>query len=130
MSSSPKPCVVLFVEDVQHMSDFYATVAAMSVEHDAADHVVLESHGVQLVIHGIPVHLREPRADPTIVVVREDSYFKVCLPVHSIATARERAAALGGRIAPVAHEWEARGFRACDGNDPEGNVLQVREAAD
>lgn len=26
-------------------------------------------------------------------------------------------------------EWEARGFRACDGRDPEGNVLQVREAA-
>jgi hypothetical protein len=26
-------------------------------------------------------------------------------------------------------EWSARGFRACDGYDPEGNVFQVREKA-
>jgi hypothetical protein len=24
-------------------------------------------------------------------------------------------------------EFEARGFRACDGYDPEGNVVQLRE---
>jgi predicted enzyme related to lactoylglutathione lyase len=130
MRSSPMPSVVLFVDDVRRMAGFYQTVAAMSVEHAADDHAVLESHGMQLVIHGIPIHLREPRAETSEVEVREDSYFKVCLPVDSIATARERAAALGGRIAPVAKEWAARGFRACDGNDPEGNVLQVREAAD
>lgn len=32
---------------------------------------------------------------------------------------------------PATAEWQAseRGFRACDGRDPEGNVLQVLEAA-
>ena len=31
---------------------------------------------------------------------------------------------------PTTAEWQAseRGFRACDGHDPEGNVIQVREA--
>ena len=49
--------------------------------------------------------------------------------VPSIAEARVRAAGLGGEVWPVDREWEAtsRGFRACDGRDPEGNVFQVRE---
>lgn len=42
---------------------------------------------------------------------------------------RVTAASLGGHIKPAAAEWSARGFRACDGHDPEGNVLQVRETA-
>lgn len=55
---------------------------------------------------------------------------RLCLPVESIATARTTAARLGGTIRPAGSEWEARGFRACDGHDPEGNVLQVRENAE
>ena len=61
--------------------------------------------------------------------LREDSCIKLCLPVDSIAAARTQAAQLGGQIGPTAKEWEARGFRACDGYDPEGNVFQVRESA-
>jgi predicted enzyme related to lactoylglutathione lyase len=62
--------------------------------------------------------------------VRHDSYLKVCLPVASLAEARARAEALGGRLYPAQQEWQARGFRACDGHDPEGNVFQLRESAD
>ena len=47
----------------------------------------------------------------------------------SLAEARARAPALGGRLAPAGKEWAARGFRACDGVDPEGNVVQFREPA-
>lgn len=46
---------------------------------------------------------------------------------YGIAAARSLAAANGGAIKSPQHEWEARGFRACDGYDPEGNVIQVRE---
>jgi predicted enzyme related to lactoylglutathione lyase len=53
----------------------------------------------------------------------------LCLPVVSIAAARSLAVAHGGAIKSPQHEWEARGFRACDGYDPEGNVIQVRESA-
>ena len=41
---------------------------------------------------------------------------------------QKAAERLGGRVKPVHDEWEARGFRACDGHDPEGNVIQVRES--
>ena len=36
---------------------------------------------------------------------------------------------LGGLVDPPEREWTAGGLRACDGHDPEGNVLQLREPA-
>jgi predicted enzyme related to lactoylglutathione lyase len=119
--------VVLFVADVERIAHFYASVFAMDRLSGDDDHVVLGIDGFQLVVHrlrGEP----EPATDATGKVrVREDSYAKLCLPVASIAAARAKARELGGHVKPVAHEWEARGFRACDGHDPEGNVVQVRE---
>ena len=129
MSAKPRPSAVVFVDNVTRLAAFYQQVADMAVLHAEADHVVLESEGFQVVIHGIPrqiaatLGLTEPPA------VREDSCIKLCLPVSSIEVARAFAGQMGGRIAPKAKEWEARGFRACDGHDPEGNVFQVRESA-
>ncbi len=60
---------------------------------------------------------------------REDTPLKLCLPVPSIAPGRALASSLGGQLNPPAKEWAARGFRACDGTDPEGNVFQLRESA-
>jgi catechol 2,3-dioxygenase-like lactoylglutathione lyase family enzyme len=129
MPVMPTPSVVIFVRDVRAMSEFYRSVASMDVVVEHADHAILEIPGFQLVIHslwGEPAPQRLPEGP---VVVREDSYIKVCLPVGSIATARARAVSGGGSIKPEPQEWEARGFRACDGHDPEGNVFQVRENA-
>jgi catechol 2,3-dioxygenase-like lactoylglutathione lyase family enzyme len=125
----PKPSVVLFVNDVARMRAFYEQLASMLVVHDADDHAVLEISGMQVVIHALPQAVREQWPVATPPVVREDSYCKLCLPVASIAAARARAEALGGAIQSPSAEWTARGFRACDGHDPEGNVLQVRELA-
>jgi len=122
----PKPSVVVFVADVRKVSTFYREVASMDVLIDEEDYSVMEVEGLQLVIH----RLRgEPAINPGAIKVREDSYVKLCLPVASIAAARSLAAANGGEIKSQ-HEWEARGFRACDGHDPEGNVIQVRESAE
>jgi predicted enzyme related to lactoylglutathione lyase len=126
LSVTPKPSVVIFVADVRRVSTFYRELASMTVLVEADDHTVMEVEGLQLVVHGLS---GEPRVSqrPDEVRVREDAYVKVCLPVSSIATARRLAAANGGAIKSPQHEWEARGFRACDGHDPEGNVIQVRE---
>ncbi len=64
------------------------------------------------VIHALPAPGGDDPAAPTTVVVREDSYWKLCLPVVSILHAREVAAALGGAIRSAKQEWVARGFRA------------------
>ena len=125
---TPKPCAVLFVDDVPRLTRFYQELAQMSLVHRDASHAVLEVDGLELVIHALPPRPADPDHPGSQVEVREDSYLKLCFPVPSIAGARAVAATLGGAIGPPAKEWGARGFRACDGNDPEGNVLQVREA--
>ncbi len=93
------------------------------------DHIVLNDNGFQLVVHGIPQAIAAHIDISAPPQIREDSVIKICLPVANIAAARLKAAELGGSIAPVSNEWAARGFRACDGYDPEGNVFQVRESA-
>jgi predicted enzyme related to lactoylglutathione lyase len=128
-SKSPLPAAVLFVRDVKSVSRFYQDVASMAAIHGDEEHEVLEMLGFQLVIHamrgGRPL-TRDPAGK---LEVLENSNWKLCLPVESIERARTRAAELGGFIKSREHEWTARGFRACDGNDPEGNVLQLRQSA-
>lgn len=129
-TSPPNPCIVVFVRDVRRVSEFYRQIAAMSVAHEASDHVVLELPGFQLVVHALRGE-PEPIGDASdSVVTRQDAYLKLCLPVADLAVARARANELGGRLGAPEREWEARGFRACDGQDPEGNVIQLREPAD
>lgn len=125
----PIPSVVIFVADVPRVSRFYRDVATMAVVHEDGDHAILEIPGFHLVVHalrGEPKPTRDVRGH---VQRREDSYVKVCLPVHSLSEARAKAAELGGVLDPPHREWEARGFRACDGHDVEGNVIQLRERA-
>ena len=124
----PKPSVVVFVANVERMTRFYRELASMDVIVEEPGYAVLSVDGLELVIHAL-------RGEPTpgeglsAAPPREDTYLKLCLPVASIAEARATAAELGGSIKSVEHEWVGRAFRACDGADPEGNVIQVREPA-
>ena len=131
MARLPKPSAVVFVSNVARMTRFYRELASMAVVHEDGDHAVLEVEGFQLVIHALRGAPDPVSGGGGPVHVRRDSYLKVCLPVASIAAARTVAAQLGGAIQPPDKEWlsRERGFRACDGHDPEGNVVQVREAA-
>ena len=129
MSRLPKPSAVVFVANVPRMRQFYQALAAMALLHEDEQHAILELEGFQLVIHALKGAPDTGAVPGGQVHVREETHIKVCLPVESIATARTTAARLGGTIRPTGSEWEARGFRACDGHDPEGNVLQVREHA-
>ena len=126
VTSLPNVSAVVFVGDVRRMTEFYRVLAAMDVLHADDEYAVLQLAEFQLVIHALR---GAPKAGTAAFSLREDSYIKICLPVDSVDAARSRAASLGGKIKPKSNEFEARGFRACDGNDPEGNVIQVRESA-
>lgn len=129
MSNTPKPSVVIFAKQVTSMARFYCGVAAMQEIYADKSHVVLDAPQFQLVLHNISksiaagIEITEPPR------IRDSTPIKLCLPVADIAVARTLAAALGGKIGPKRTEWQARGFNACDGHDPEGNVFQVREGA-
>jgi predicted enzyme related to lactoylglutathione lyase len=125
MSASTAAAVV-FVADVARMMEFYRSVFDLRTVECDDTFAVLESDVFQLTIHGLR---GEPAASGA---AREDTYVKLCFPVDAIDAARTRAMTLGGEIWPPEREWVAtsRGFRACDGRDPEGNVFQVRVALD
>lgn len=127
MSTQPKPSAVIFAKDIAMLARFYAEVVEMTQAYSDKDHIVLDADAFQLVIHGIPKKVAAQVQISVPPQVRENTPIKICLPVDSIEQARLRAAALGGQVGAKGKEWEARGFRACDGFDPEGNVFQVRE---
>lgn len=129
MSNQPKFGAVLFGQDLSRLADFYRRAAALTVVIEEDDHVVLESSAFQLVVHAIPRHIAETIEVASPPVLREESPVKLAFPVGSLAEARIEAHAAGGGMKGEASEWEWRGFRACDGHDPEGNVVQFREAA-
>jgi predicted enzyme related to lactoylglutathione lyase len=124
----PKPSAVIFANDVDRLAAFYRDVTRMTEVLRDAEHVVLDGGVHQLVIHSIPPSIAARITIASPPQVREDTPIKLCLPVASIDAARRTAAQLGGAVEPPSREWSARGFRACDGHDPEGHVFQLREA--
>ena len=118
-----RPGAVIFTGDHNRLAKFYEAVTGLSVRFADEGITVLGSETFELVIHAFP---NEPTvSDPP--RVREDSYIKPFFPVRSLSEAREKAATLGGQLRPQHEEWEARGFRACEAIDPDGNVIQFRE---
>ena len=121
--SNIRPGAVIFSGDHKRLAKFYEGVTGLNVSFADDQVTVLRSDTYELVLHSLgrePAVTNPPRA-------REDDYIKPFFPVKSLAEARERAAALGGELRPQNQEWTARGFRACEAIDPDGNVIQFRE---
>lgn len=130
--SSLKPGAVIFAKDLACMTRFYQELFGLQLLESEPGHAVLESEHLQLVVHAIPKQYAQSISISVPPVLREEQAIKLFFAVDGLAAARQRAAALGGGLSPASKEWQieggARAFRACDGYDPEGNVLQCREA--
>jgi predicted enzyme related to lactoylglutathione lyase len=129
MSNAAQAGAVIFAKDLHRVATFYEQLLGLPAVHSEPDHIVLASAQGELVIHAIPKRI----ADSIDIAVppqrRTETPIKLYFFVASLEEARARASALGGELNPPQGEWAARGFRACDGHDPEGNVLQLREHA-
>jgi hypothetical protein len=122
---------VIYASHLHRLAAFYR--ATLGVDECAGDesHAVFESHQFQLVL------LRgDAASDPDISLSehpmerRSAVAIKPVFVVPSIASAREAAARTGGVINADRHEWRFGAYRVCDGLDPEGNVIQLRERID
>ena len=125
MPTNIRPGAVIFTGDHKRLAKFYQAMTGLPVSFADDSHTVLASDTFELVVHSISV---EPKVSGP-PVAREDGYIKPFFPTTSLSEAREKAAALGGRLRPQSAEWSARGFRACEAIDPDGNVIQFREEA-
>ena len=120
---------VVFAKDLARVARFYEELLPMTVAHAERDHIVLQAPQFELVVHAIPKRVADSFEITVPPERRSETAIKLFFPVASLAEARDKAPALGGGLSPEKKEWEARGFRACDGYDPEGNVVQFREEA-
>lgn len=119
---------IVYAKDVARLARFYAAVADLEIVHEVADHSVLESETHELVIVAIPAATAVRIVIATPPVRRENTAFKLSFAVPSLAEARVAAGATGGELDPPEREWDFQGMRVCDGCDPEGNMIQLRQA--
>lgn len=124
MQRNSRPGAVIFTGDKQRLTSFYHAMTGLPVHTSDNSVVVLASEHFELVIHALP---GEPLGNFS--AARQDVYVKPFFPVASLAEAREKALSLGGNLRPAHEEWEARGFRACEAVDPDGNVIQFRQVS-
>jgi predicted enzyme related to lactoylglutathione lyase len=118
---------IVYAKDVARLAGFYAAVADLEIVHEVADHSVLESETYELVIVAIPADIAVRIDVATPPLRRENTAFKLSFAVQRLADARAAARAAGGDLDPPEREWDFQGMRVCDGCDPEGNMIQVRE---
>ena len=129
MSAPNVTGAVIYAKDLPRLVAFYRDVTGLPVTHSETDYAILEAGTFQLVVHAIPpgiaatIHVASPP------LRREDAAVKLIFPIPSIDASRTLAALHGGALNPPEREWQFQGCRICDGHDPEGNVIQLREHA-
>ena len=127
MSNPLRASAVIFAKDNARLARFYTEVLKARTIRAEPGYEVLQLADIELVIHAIPEHIANTFETASPPALREDASIKLAFPVVSLESTRKVVTSLGG----VAHgrSWQGEGFTACDVSDPEGNVLQLREAA-
>lgn len=129
MSNALRPAVVIYAKDVDRVALFYASVLELTETARADDHITLSAPSYAITVVRIRAQLASQIEISTPPQRRENVAIKLVLPVDSLERAREKVAKLGGAIGAIEKQWQFDGAIRCDGNDPEGNVIQFAEAA-
>jgi predicted enzyme related to lactoylglutathione lyase len=120
--------LVVFAKNKKRVSAFYQQTLDLDLAETATSHDLLRGHGYEVVVHTIP---RKYAASMTITkppVPRQDSPFKPTFVVVSLKAVRSAAQATGGYLKPDSGAWHFRGHVVIDGWDPEGNIVQLKQA--
>lgn len=120
--------LVVFAKNKKRVSAFYQQTLGLVVEESKSSHDLLRGHGYELVIHTIPCEIAAGIviADPP--EPREETPLKPTFVVGSLAAVRRAVEATGGYLKPESGAWNFRGHLVLDGWDPEGNVVQFKQA--
>lgn len=127
MSELPKPGASLFVKDLERMAAFYEQVAGLPLKVRAEGRIVLEAAHYLLVLHALPQIVADNLVISSPPLRRTDVPVKLIFPVASLALVHTLSPMFGGGVEGEESHWVGPGFRACEGYDPEGNLVQWRE---
>ena len=118
----------MFAKSKKQVSAFYQQTLGLIVEESDTSHDLLRGHGYEVVIHTIP---RKYAAGITISKPpepRQETPFKPTFVVASLEEVRLAVHATDGYLKPEAAAWRFRGHLVLDGWDPEGNIVQFKQA--
>jgi len=125
MASPARAGVLIYASDLDRLASFYEHLLDMHRVNASAEHVVLTSPDMQLIIHAIPAHISATFEIETPPERREEAAIKPFFTVASLDAAGALMARLGASL--DTQQWHGPGFRVRNGIDPEGNVIQLRE---
>jgi predicted enzyme related to lactoylglutathione lyase len=120
--------LVVFAKNKKRVSAFYQQTLSLEVVESDSSHDLLRDKVYEVVVHTTP---RKYAAGITIAKPpepRETTPFKPTFVVNSLAHIRSAAEDTGGHLKPEAGAWHFRGHVVLDGWDPEGNVVQFKQA--
>jgi catechol 2,3-dioxygenase-like lactoylglutathione lyase family enzyme len=121
--------VAVYALDVARLAAYYTNVAGFEIHEVDDGFTTLRTPPLELVL----VRIRPEIAEGIVLTDpperRAGTPIKVSLVVPSLAAARAAAPAYGAVVDPVEDEWTWSGFIRVDGQDPEGNVVQLMEPA-
>lgn len=120
--------LVVFAKDKPRVSAFYQQTLDLAVQASDADHDLLRGHGYEIVVHTIPARYAAGIAVASPPKPRRDTPFKPSFVVDRLDRVRAAAQATGGHLPPLAKAWHFRGHAVLDGWDPEGNIVQFKQA--
>jgi catechol 2,3-dioxygenase-like lactoylglutathione lyase family enzyme len=112
--------IILFVDDIETMAEFYEGVLGLDRLPDGSDDFVCLSAGSgQVCLHSLPAEYRSNGGD---YPKREDTYVKFVFYAADVEKDRDYLIEKGVRMNEVARYGA---IQLCDGADPEGNVFQI-----
>ena len=120
--------LVVFAKNKKRVSAFYQQTLDLDLAETATSHDLLRVHGYEVVVHTIPRKYAASMRITKPPVPRQDSPFKPTFVVVSIEAVRSAAQATGGYLKPDSGAWHFRGHVVIDGRDPEGNIVQFKQA--
>jgi predicted enzyme related to lactoylglutathione lyase len=120
--------LVVFAKNKKRVSAFYQQTLGLIVEESDSSHDLLRGHGYEVVVHTIPRKYAAGIAISKPPEPREETPFKPTFVVSSLEAVRTSAETTGGHLKPEAGAWHFRGHKVLDGWDPEGNVVQFKQA--
>jgi predicted enzyme related to lactoylglutathione lyase len=114
---------VLYASDVPRLQAFYESVCGLEVAESTPEFVTLTSEVWELTVV-VPEEVAATLALSDPPRRRTQTPIKLVFAVASLAQARSAATAAGGVVDSA--EWMFADAVVCDGQDPEGNVVQFR----
>ena len=116
--------VILFVKDINKLKIFYTeSFQLVTVEETPGQWVALQAGSCQLGLHQIPAAYLEAAASES----NCESNTKIVFDVNEdIISLRERLLKQNVQVKDL-QSFDNYPFLLCDGEDPEGNIFQLRQ---